>query len=94
MALGSDVTFKYAFHEGLCDVDAPECDSTYNTRQHSGLPPGPIGNVDSDGLIAAAVPTDSNFFYFVSGDDGKTYFSETVDQHNAAVAAHCDRLCR
>ena len=93
MNLGSDVTFQYAFNSGLCNVNSPDCDSIYNTRIYEGLPPGPIANPSLSALLAVANPTDSNYYYFVAGEDGHTYFSETADQHNQAVADHCGALC-
>lgn len=94
MNLGSDVTFQYAFKKGLCNTNTPQCDSAYNTRINEGLPPGPIANPSLSALKAVANPTDSNYMYFVAGDDGKTYYSETADQHNQAVAQHCQKLCQ
>lgn len=94
MQLGSDVTFQYAYKQGLCTENTPNCDSPYNTRLNAGLPPGPIANPTLSALKAVAEPTDSNYLYFVAGDDGKTYYSETADQHNQAVAQHCTTLCQ
>lgn len=93
MPLGSDVTFQYAYKMGLCSTNTPDCESTYNTRIYQGLPPGPIANPSLTALQAVANPADSNYYYFVAGEDGNTYFSETVDQHNQAVADHCGALC-
>ncbi|WP_213999755.1 endolytic transglycosylase MltG [Arsukibacterium sp.] len=57
----------------------------YNTYRHHGLPPGPISLVGSSALQAAAQPDVSDYFYFVSRGDGAHVFSETLEQHNAAV---------
>ncbi len=94
MTLGSDVTFQYAFDQGLCEIDSPDCDSTYNTRIHGGLPPGPISNPSLSALLAVANPTKSDYYYFVAGDDGKTYYSKTSDDHEANVTKHCRTLCQ
>lgn len=94
MTLGSDVTYKYAYSQGLCSEDSPTCDSEYNTRISEGLPPGPIATPTLTALLATANPTNSNYYYFVAGEDGKTYYSETEDQHNQAVAEHCGNLCQ
>lgn len=95
MNLGSDPTYKYAYSQGLCAVNSPSgCDSNYNTRINKGLPPTPIANPSLADLLAVAEPEDTNYLYFVSDDNGKTYFSETADQHNKAVAEHCGELCK
>ena len=57
----------------------------YNTYRHHGLPPGPISLVGASALQAAAQPDVSDYFYFVSRGDGAHVFSETLQQHNAAV---------
>jgi len=92
--LGADATYKYAFTRGLCAVDGPSCDSAYNTRKHGGFPPGPISNVNLTALVAVAEPTDHDYFYYVSGDDGTNHFSRTLAEHEANIAAYCHELCR
>ncbi|GGW60195.1 endolytic transglycosylase MltG [Alishewanella tabrizica] len=57
----------------------------YNTYRHHGLPPGPISLVSRTALIAAAQPAQSDYFYFVSRGDGSHVFSQSLEQHNAAV---------
>lgn len=57
----------------------------YNTYRHHGLPPGPIALVSRSALRAAAQPDSSDYYYFVSRGDGSHVFSQTLEQHNAAV---------
>lgn len=57
----------------------------YNTYRHHGLPPGPISLVGASALRAAAQPDVSDYYYFVSRGDGSHVFSQTLEQHNAAV---------
>lgn len=57
----------------------------YNTYRHHGLPPGPISLVGASAMQAAAQPDVSDYFYFVSRGDGAHVFSQTLEQHNAAV---------
>lgn len=57
----------------------------YNTYRHHGLPPGPISLVSRSALIAAAQPEQSDYYYFVSRGDGSHVFSQSLEQHNAAV---------
>ena len=93
MALGSDVTAFYGADVAGLDHSV-NTDTPYNTRIHTGLPIGPIGNVSASSLQAVAHPADTDYLYFVAGDDGVTYFSHTLEEHNANVAAHCTKLCQ
>ena len=92
MMLGSDVTAIYGAVEAG-QVPNLNYDSPYNTLLHLGLPPTPISTITSDGLTAAAHPADTNWLYFVAGDDGTTYFSSTLEEHQALTAQHCHKLC-
>lgn len=93
LSLGSDVT---AFYGAIKANKAPSVayDSPYNTRLHSGFPPGPISNVSATSLQAVATPAHTNYLFFVAGDDGKTYFSYSVEEHEALTGQHCKRLCQ
>lgn len=95
MQLGSDVTAFYAAAVNGKDknVVGVGFDSPYNTRLHSGLPPGPIGNVTDSAIKAVAFPAQTDWLYFVAGDDGNTYFSKTLAEHEALTAQHCTKLC-
>jgi len=73
--------------------DFAKKDPAYNTYVIRGLPPGPVGNVSGDTLKALAFPAQTDWLYFVSGDDGKTYFSKTLEEHEALVKEHCTKLC-
>lgn len=90
--LGSDVT---AFYGAIIDGKKPSVayDSPYNTRIHAGFPPGPISNVSASSLNAVANPASTDFLYFVAGDDGITYFSHTLAEHEALTREHCKELC-
>lgn len=90
--LGSDVTAYYgADLYGL--PRAVATDTPYNTRIHAGLPPGPIAAPSIGALEAAAYPAAGDYLYFLSGDDGKTYFSRTDDEHEANIRDHCKIKC-
>ncbi len=69
-------------------------DSEYNTYIYAGLTPTPISNVSESSLNAVAFPADTVWLYFVSGDDFKTYFSRTLDEHETLVRMHCKKRCR
>lgn len=93
MPLGSDVT---AFYGATIAGKAPSVtyDSPYNTLIHSGFPPGPISNVSEVSLQAVAHPAATNWLYFVAGDDGTTYFSHTLAEHQALTKQYCKKLCQ
>lgn len=92
MPLGSDSTAIYgALLAGKTQTTT--YDSPYDTLIHKGLPPGPISNVSESSLEAVAHPANTDWLYFVSGDDGTTYFSKTVQEHDAQTAEYCHKLC-
>lgn len=92
MTLGSDVTFYYAADK-LGVAPSTTVDSLYNTRIHSGLPPGPIATPGLHALNAVANPASTNYLFFIAGDDGNVYFAHTDAEHQANVAKYCQKLC-
>lgn len=92
MQLGSDVTANYgAVVAGLSPSLA--YDSAYNTLLHTGLPPTPISTVTANGLQAATHPAATNWLYFVAGDNGTTYFSTNLKDHQTYTQLYCIKLC-
>ena len=92
MALGSDVTAFYA--SDIAGVPRSlTIDSAYNTRINPGLPPGPIGNFTADALKAVARPANTNYLYFVAGDDGVMHYSHTQAEQDQAVSQYCTKSC-
>ncbi len=91
--LGADPTSRYAsLLAGLNETDY-SLNSPYNTRVVVGLPPSPIGNVTIKGLQALAKPANTNYLFFVAGDDGTTHFSFTQAEHEALTKKYCTKLC-
>lgn len=90
--LGSDVTARYgaimAGHSPNLTYDSP-----YNTLLHPGLPPSPLSTISTSSLIAATHPSNTNWLYFVTGDDGTTYFSTNLQDHQALSQKYCHKLC-
>ncbi len=103
MPLGSDVTAFYgAIIDGVELSDNPGQAATiavghnspYNTRMHVGFPPGPISNVGKLSIEAVTSPSTTDYLYFVAGDDGITYFSKTLQEHEQLTVQHCKKLCQ
>jgi UPF0755 protein len=63
-------------------------DSPYNTYEHGGLPPGPIGNPGEASLRAALQPAETNYLYFVANTQGGHFFSATLAEHNKNVVKY------
>ena len=88
MPLQIDATLCYA--KGGCppvptDEDR-KIDSPYNTYRIKGLPPGPIETVSAVALKGALTPAPVPFKYYVSDANGRTYYAETLAEHEKNVA--------
>ncbi len=92
MTLGSDVTYQYAARKMGVDP-TPTLASPYNTRIHTGLPPGPISAPGAGALIAVANPAANDYLFFLSGDDDVTYFAKTDAEHQQNIINHCQKKC-
>lgn len=92
LPLGSDVTAYYG--ADLLGVPrAVSVDTPYNTRIHTGMPPGPIASPSLGAMLAVAHPASGNYVYFLSGDDDVTYFAHTNEEHEQNIANHCKVKC-
>lgn len=92
MNLGSDVTYQYAAKRMGVRPD-PRLNSLYNTRIHTGLPPGPIATPSKSALLAVASPADNDYLFFLAGDDNLMHYAKTDEQHNQNVANYCKIKC-
>jgi len=63
-------------------------DSLYNTYEHAGLPPGPIGNPGEASLRAALRPAQTDYLYFVANTQGGHFFGATLAEHNKNVVKY------
>ncbi len=88
MRLQTDPTVIYGLGDGF-DGDLRRrdlrTDTPYNTYTRHGLPPTPIAMPGEAALKAVAHPADGDSLYFVARGDGSHQFSNTLDEHNAAV---------
>lgn len=88
MPLQTDPTVIYgmgdAFDGNLRRRDL-QSDHPWNTYTRQGLPPTPIAMPGKASLVASVQPARSRALYFVARGDGSSEFSDTLEQHNAAV---------
>lgn len=91
MRLQTDPTVIYAMHESFDgDIRSKDLqiDSPYNTYLYAGLPPTPIALAGRESIHAALHPAEGKYLYFVAKGDGSHHFSETLEEHNRAVARY------
>lgn len=97
MRLESDPTAIYGaildkveipYDSGKAAAAAIAHKSAYNTYAIKGLPPGPISNVSETSLRAVANPASTDYLFFVAGNDCKTRFSKSVEEHDRLKAEH------
>ena len=90
MPLGCDATIIYAMkladvykgHLGKADL---RMESPYNSYLYRNLPPGPICSPGEDSIRAALNPAKTDYFYYVSRNDGTHQFSKDLRAHSLAV---------
>lgn len=88
MRLQTDPTVIYGMgdsYDGNIRRRDLRTDTPYNTYTRAGLPPTPIAMVGREAINAALHPENTSKLFFVSKGDGTHHFSETVEEHNAAV---------
>ncbi|MDT0268902.1 endolytic transglycosylase MltG [Streptomyces sp. DSM 44915] len=87
MRLQFDSTINYAMGRSTLDVSFgdTELDSPYNTYQEYGLPPGPINNPGHQALEAALNPTEGDWLFFVTVEQGDTRFTADDEEHERNV---------
>lgn len=91
MLLQTDPTVIYAMGRNF-DGDIRSRDlalaSPFNTYINKGLPPTPIASPGRASIHAALHPDGGSALYFVATGDGHHYFSDTLEEHNRAVAKY------
>jgi UPF0755 protein len=88
MRLQTDPTVIYGMgdrYDGNIRRSDLTTDTPYNTYTRGGLPPTPISMVGREAIHAVLHPEATKSLYFVARGDGTHKFSETLEQHNAAV---------
>jgi UPF0755 protein len=92
MKLEADPTVEYAL--GIRQTpDRPltlkqvQVDSPYNTYRYPGLPPTAIASPGLASLQATLSPQKTDYRFFVARYDGTHLFTQTLEEHEAAVKA-------
>ena len=66
---------------GIANATMISANNAYNTYIISSLPIGPISSPSKLALEAAIVPSDTEYYFFLSDNEGKTYFQQTYVEH-------------
>lgn len=86
--LESCATVQYILKErkAVLSNEDTKIDSPYNTYQNPGLPPNPIASPGLESIKATLYPADTDYLFFVLGNDGKHVFSKTYNEHLEAIS--------
>lgn len=66
---------------GIATPEMTASSNPYNTYLISGLPIGPIASPGKNAIEAAINPIETNYVYFLSDNEGVSYFFETYEEH-------------
>lgn len=91
MRLQTDPTVIYGMgdkYDGNIRRKDLETDTIYNTYTRDGLPPTPIAMPGAASIEAALHPEATKALYFVGKGDGTHAFSNSLAEHNRAVAKY------
>jgi UPF0755 protein len=94
MLLQADPTVVYGISNGTGNLGRQisktdlKADSPYNTYLYSGLPKSPIASPSRDAILAALMPDNSDYIYFVADGKGGHKFSVSLKEHNKNVAEY------
>jgi len=83
--LGSSVTVLYYFkswdEEILTQEDLEDTGNPYNSYALVGLPPTPISNPGIESFNAVRNPIETEYYYFIRGNDNVTHYGITYQDH-------------
>ncbi len=92
MALQLDASIEYVLETPLNILgntalaeELATSDSPYNTYANLGLPPTPIGNPGLTSIEAVLRPTESNYLFYLTGNNGNFYYARTLAEHNRNI---------
>lgn len=90
MSLGACPTVLYALGDWRAELtdETLKIDSPYNTRIHTGLPPGPIASPGLEAILAVLEPTETDYLYFLTDKDGIMRYAYTNAEHEYNKATY------
>ncbi len=89
-ALGYQSAEKTWWKKNLT-LDDINLNSTYNTYNNSGLPPGPIANPGIEAIMAVVNAPDTDYLYYISDSQGNIHPAKTIEEHNANIAKYLNQ---
>lgn len=83
MPLQADASVEYILDKPLKELTAEDLkvDSPYNTYLNRGLPPTPIGNPGIEAINAVLEPTETEYVFYITDNDGVFHYAKTYDEH-------------
>jgi UPF0755 protein len=83
MPLQADASIEYVLSKPLKELTPNDLkiDSPYNTYLNKGLPPTPIGNPGLQAIEAVLSPQESQYFFYISDNDGNFHYARTYAEH-------------
>ena len=96
MALRADATVQYARDSKVSSTEYwkpvksgdTSIVSPFNTYKNAGLPPSPICNPGYDSLYAAFHPIESDYMYYITGNDNQMHYAKTFEEHKLNIAKY------
>ena len=90
MPLQADASIEYVLEKPLNELVPADLkiDSEYNTYLYKGLPPTPIGNPGLMAIKAALYPAESDYYFYITDNNGEFYYAKTYAGHKLNIARH------
>ena len=90
MTLGVDATLLYALKRLTPEPTAAELqlNTPYNTRTHTGLPPGPISNPGKAAIMACVNPPQTQYLFYFTDRAGVTHFETNQADFDRDIAKY------
>jgi len=65
-----------------------QIDSDFNTYIYPDLPPSPICNPSLSSLSAVVEAKESDYWFYITGNDNLMYYAKTLKEHNANISKY------